>query len=192
MRQYFLDKSQAHLIIRLRIVKGFQKLRNAFNGIIIRIERIVVCSARYNLNVFIVKHILSGRIKTFGIINLNIIYTALDLSNDRVIRRIYIREQLIKMLVNINHHHARITVISKHSAVLPHCICLRFLACSCIVDSLQSRKCNTSAERVSSDNDIASLSICRAVNLVSAVHYVNIDFIVHNKALGFAEYNIIR
>ena len=96
------------------------------------------------------------------------------------------------MFVNINHHHARITVISEHSAVLPHSVCLWLFACPCIVDSLQSREGNTSAESVSSDDYVAALSISRAFNIIFAVHNENINFVICNKAFRFADNNINR
>ena len=125
----------------------------------------------------IIQYIFTCWIKPLWIIYLHILNALFNLCNYRIIGSVYICKQFIQIFINVNLHHARITIISKHPAMLPHCICLRFFTRSRIVNSLQSRKCYATAQCVSANNEIAASFIIRTFHIILSIHNKNSELI---------------
>ena len=109
---------------------------------------------------------------------------ALYLRDNRIVRRVYIREQLIKRFVDKHAHHAGVSVVPKHPAVLPHSISPRLLACSRIVNRVQRGESNASAKSVAADHNIRAGRVLFTCNIVFSIHNKNLDGVCHYKIAG--------
>ena len=138
----------------LLLIKGRQEFVRRLEGVVDDVELIVICPARKRRDFFVVKHSSASGIEAVWIVNLNVFSASLNLSNNRIIGGVYIGDQLVKRLININFHHAGISVIAKHSAVLPHGIRLRLFAGAGVIDRMQSGKCNSAPQGIAADHNI--------------------------------------
>ena len=154
MAEDLFHEPEVDLICRLGIAEWSEKPVKRFYRIVLGIKRIVVCPAREHEHFLIVKHICASWIQALRIVYLDVLRSALYLRNDGVVRGIDIGKQLVQRFVNVYAHHAGISVISKHTAVLPHSVCLRLFARSRIVNCMKRRKGNPSPKGVAADYNI--------------------------------------
>lgn len=190
MIEDFLHQPEIDLIRRLCFAERSKESIQFLNRVILRIERIIIRSAGEHEHFLIVQNVGTGRIQSFGIVNLDVFRSIFHLCNDCIVRCVYIREQLIKRLVNKDTHHSRIAVIAEHTAVLPHGICLRLFARPGVVDRMECRESYAAPKRIAADDDIGTGRIFFTGNIILAVHHKHLYFIVYDELFRLCKYGI--
>ena len=142
------------MIGRLCVVERRKKGIKLFNGCVIRIKRVIVCSTRKHENFFLVQNICASRVQPLRIEDSDFFCALLNLGDNGVVCRVNIRKEFVQRLVNKDLHHSRITVIAKHSTMLPHRVSLRLFARSCVIYCMECWECYPATKGVAANNDV--------------------------------------